>query len=191
MSWAKVEQVRDQIICLRPVYSSIGNSTELILQGGQVLMDRRGLKSVVQALARNYAVDLGAQRKLVSEWLNKKTLIPFYLGQDRVFIPLKMRHKKTTHDETYGYADVLFIREITQIDRRQCQIRLKNELILEVISGKGTVLQSQHGGEQLIHVLGNIDMPLSEEDKAVDATRWMVRTLNKISQQLDRIEKKE
>ncbi|HWP96677.1 MAG TPA: hypothetical protein VN426_07480 [Syntrophomonadaceae bacterium] len=190
MSWAKVEQVRDQVIGLRPVYSSIGNATELILEGNQVLMDRRGLKAVVQALARNYAVDLGAQRKLVSVWLNKKTLIPFYLGQDRVFIPLKMRHKKTGHDETYGYADVLFIREITQTDRRLCQIRLKNDLILEVISGKGTVLQSQHSGERLLNLLGNIDMPLTEEDKAVDSIRWMVRTLNKISQQLDRMEKK-
>lgn len=191
MKWGKVEQVRDQVVGLRPIYSSIGNVTELIIDEGGTLIDRRVLRSVVQALARSYAVDLPAQRQLVSVWLNKKTLIPFYLGKERVFVPLKMRPKRTGHDETYGYIDVLFLASISETGRRNCRVGLKNDVVLEVISGKGTVLQSQHGGKHLLELLGSLKRPLSEEDKAVDSARWMVQTLNKISLQLDRMEKKQ
>ncbi len=190
MTWAKVEQVRDQVIGLRPVYKNSGNATEILLENGQALPERRILKSVVAALARTYAIDLGAQRTLVREWLGKKTLLPFYIAADRVFIPLKMRQARAGNDETYGYLDVRFINDIGEIGRRRCRISCRNGFNLDILSGKSTVLKSQHSGQQLYSLLGNMDRSDSDEDRAAESARLVVRVLNKISMQLDRIEKK-
>ena len=37
----KVEQFRDEVIVLRPVYTDRGNATELWLNSGEVLQDMR------------------------------------------------------------------------------------------------------------------------------------------------------
>lgn len=191
MAWSKVEQVREQVVGLRPVYSSIGNSTEVLMLEGQTISERRGLKSSVSALARSYAVDLTAQRNMVRTWLEKQTLVPFYLSAERVFIPLKMRQSRAGNDETYGYLDVRLVQDIKELARRRCQVILENGIELEVLSSKSTVLQSQHNGQRLLTMLGNIESPADDEDNAVESARWMVRTLKKISLQLDRIEGRE
>ncbi|MEN6389494.1 MAG: hypothetical protein ABFD04_03710 [Syntrophomonas sp.] len=191
MVWSKVEQVREQIVGLRPVYSSIGNSTEVLMLEGQTISERRVLKSSISALARSYAVDLAAQRSLVRTWLGKQTLVPFYLSPERVFIPLKMRQSRAGNDETYGYLDVKLVQDIKELARRRCQVMLENGIVLEILSGKSTVLQSQHNGRRLLTMLGNIENPANDEDNAVESARWMVRTLKKISLQLDRMEGRE
>lgn len=191
MGWSRVEQVREQVGGLRPVYSNIGNSTEIITLEGQTISERRGLKSSIAALARSYAVDLAAQRSMVRTWLDKQTLVPFYVSAERVFIPLKMRQARAGNDETYGYLDIRLMQDIQELARRRCQVILDNGITIEVLSGKATVLQSQHNGQRLLGMLGNIDNPANDEDNAVESARWMVRTLKKISQQLDRMENKD
>lgn len=190
MTWARVEHVRDQVVGLRPVYNNSGNATEMLLDNGLVLPDKRILKSVVAALARTYAVDLTAQRILVRNWLGKKTLLPFYIAADRVFIPLKMRQARAGNDETYGFVDVRFIESIMETGRRKCRISCRNGFSLDVLSGKSTVLKSQHSGQQLYALLGSSDNEDSDEERAANSARMVIRVLNKISIQLDRIEKK-
>lgn len=191
MAWSRVEQLREQVVGLRPVYSSTGNSTEVLMLEGHSISERRGLKSSISALARSYAVDLAAQRSMVRTWLGKQTLVPFYLSAQRVFIPLKMRQSRAGNDETYGYLDVRLVQDIKELARRRCQVVLENGIVLEILSGKSTVLQSQHNGQRLLTLLGNIENTADDEDNAVESARWMVRTLKKISLQLDRMEGRE
>lgn len=179
MVWSKIEQVREQVAGLRPVYSTIGNTTEILMLEGQTISERRGLKSSISALARSYAVDLAAQRSIVRTWLDRQTLVPFYLSSERVFIPLKMRQARAGNDETYGYLDVKLVKDITELARRRCQVVLENGFVIDVLSGKSTVLQSQHSGQRLLAMLGNIDNSINDENNAVESARWMVRTLKK------------
>ena len=85
MDMAKVEQWRDDVVGLRPVYEDIGNCTEILLRNGTVVRDRRVLNSVVKALAAAYAIDLKAQRRILREKITRQGVLPFYLEAGRVF----------------------------------------------------------------------------------------------------------
>lgn len=190
MAGSKVEQFRDLIIGLRPVYSSAGNCTEILLEDGRTIPERRILKSTVLALTRSYGLDLTAQRTLVRSWIKKQTLVPFYLSSERVFIPLKMRQSRAGNDETYGYLDVRTVQDINELGKRRCRLSLNNGLLIEILSSPATALQSQHCGRQLLAMLGYMDNSENEENNASESAKWMVRTLKKITLQLERIENK-
>jgi hypothetical protein len=102
-----------------------------------------------------------------------------------------MRQSRAGNDETYGYLDVRLVQDIKELARRKCQVVLEDGTVLEVLSGKSTILQSQHNGQRLLTILGNVENPANDEDNAVESARWMVRTLKKISLQLDRMEGRE
>ncbi len=60
--------VKDKIILSRPVYTDVGNVTELLINNkGQTgtAIDYRNITSVRQAVARSFALDLTAQAKII------------------------------------------------------------------------------------------------------------------------------
>jgi len=187
----RVEQVCDEVVGLRPAYHRSSNSTEIFLDKGQVFTDQRTLKSVVKALARCYAIDLKAQRQLLRDRTGRKAVIPFFLGKERVFIPLKMRRPLARNDATYGYVDVRCLQEVEQEGRRKCWVMLSNGIKLEVFSNRATVIQSLHIGKQLLASLQELERHNGDEgEEIVKSARILARALGKISRQLDRIEKK-
>lgn len=152
------EQVRDDIVVIRPVYSPTGDVTELITVHGKALTDHRHIKSVIKALARSYALDLQAQKRITQVRLHRRAILPFYLG-NRVFVPLKMRQVVAPHDSTYGYVDVSYIGEIEVVAPKCCRLLLVNGVELIIPSRLSTVVQGQY--------LGNIlrgELSLQHED---------------------------
>ncbi|MGI5922250.1 MAG: hypothetical protein ACOX6I_11000, partial [Syntrophomonadaceae bacterium] len=109
MNNIRVEQVRDKVVGFRPVYIDGGNSTELLLLNGEVVVDRRAWTTVQHALFYSYGLDLSAQRNMLRARLNQKGNLPFYLDEKRVFIPLKTRKVLAPRDGVYGYIDESFI----------------------------------------------------------------------------------
>ena len=91
MVFSRVEQVRDDVIVLRPVYLYGANATEIWLKNGEILFDKRGIKGVVKAVGRTYMIDFSAQKKKVAELLQRTAIVPFYIDAQRVFVPVKMR----------------------------------------------------------------------------------------------------
>jgi hypothetical protein len=188
MKTGKVEQWRDDVIGLRPVYTDLGNATEVLLKDGEVVLDERGLKSVLTALGRAYAVDFKAQRMQVKELLQKQGTLPFYLGSERVFVPLKMRRAVTDNDQVYGYVDVRFMEEPYTGDNYQCLVRLKTGLELDILSSVITAAASRHTGLRLLEVL-NVDSGRdSAEQQIVNSVLYFIRCLNAIHQRLQSIE---
>ncbi|MGE5458928.1 MAG: hypothetical protein ACM3NJ_00600 [Methanobacterium sp.] len=190
MMIGKVELLRDEVIGLRPVYCDMGNCTELLLKNGKVVLDRRVMHSVLKALAASYAVDLKAQRRILQMEINRKGMLPFYLGDGRVFIPLKMRHALTEKDAVYGYVDLAFITEPQKGVGRECRIALSNGLQLQVLSTTATVQGAWHSG------LAALDLfkPTGDED-AVEALlqktfKLILDAISRRVQQMDRIEYK-
>ncbi|MDD3880074.1 MAG: hypothetical protein PHP26_08810 [Syntrophomonas sp.] len=189
MDMGKVEQLRDEVIGIRPVYSEIGNATDILLKDGRVVRDRRVLNSVVKALAASYAVDLKAQRRNLREKLGRKGVLPFYLGEGRVFVPLKMRQAITDGDSVYGYLDMSYMGQPRAGTSRECLIPLANGLELQVLSAQSTILGIQNTGQALLSALqpdkGDGDV---REEQVKEATRVLAAALVEILEQLKRIE---
>ncbi len=190
MIYAKVEQLRDELVGLRPVYTEIGNCTELLLKSGEVVLDRRVLQSVVKALAAAYAVDLKAQRRLLQSRLNRQGVLPFYLGKGRVFVPLKMRQAVAENDAVYGYVDLACITEALGTNDRGCVIRLANGLELEILSSQSTVLGIQHTGKVVLAIFQPALIGEGVEELVIKAVRAIITALTDQTRHLERIEEK-
>lgn len=159
----KAEHYRDEIVLLRPVYSQYGDITELVTAKAKVYVDQRQVKSVVRALARSYALDLVAQRQWIKSRLNRKAILPFCLGGQRVFVPVKMRHSLTRYDASYGYVDVRYISDIRQTGTGSCLLELCNGIDIEVPSRFSTVVKAQYLGNYLLDSL-KINYEENEEE---------------------------
>jgi len=191
MNIMKVEQVRDNVIGMRPVYHEGGNATEVFLDSGEMVLDKRATASVVRALARCYAIDLVAQRKLLKNSLNRKAVFPFYLDEKRVFVPLKMRTGVTASDSIYGYVDVLYMDEVKVVEQKICEVTLVNGMELAVFSSRNTVIQNEHVGREVLALLQDgQDDDNSDEVRIVESVRSLVRTLGNMARQLERIERR-
>ncbi|NLX02293.1 MAG: hypothetical protein GXY40_07160 [Syntrophomonadaceae bacterium] len=187
MSDGRVEQVRDTVIGLRPVYTERGNATELWLASGETLMDRRGVKSTLMALARSYAVDLKAQRRQLEQLIQRNGVFPFYLGS-RVFVPIKMRQAITENDSVYGYLDSEYIMDIKGGKGRGCRLLLTTGDTIEAFSSRATALKSWYLGLNLHKELGTADDNDQDEQIIMQSVLTLCRNLKEMAQRLERIE---
>jgi len=174
----RVEDYREKVVGLRPVYTDLGNSTELLMVSGEVLLDKRGLKTVVKSLAQSYAVDLNAQRRNLEQRLNKKGPMPFYLSGERIFVPLKMRRALTDHDLVNGYVDVRYLK-IEKEKGKSCRALLSSGQVLEIFSNTDTANKSKEQGKSLLEEMQTLtDL---DEEQAVATARFLIRTLKKLT----------
>ncbi len=188
MTEARVEQVREVIIGMRPVYTDTGNATELWLPSGEVLVDRRGIKAVLAALGRSYAVDLKAQRQQLGQLFQRSGgVLPFYLGR-RVFVPVKMRKAITKNDMVYGYLDADYISDIKGGKFRQCRVLLKTGQELEGLSSPATAQQSWYLGLSLLKELAGDAQEAREEQQIMASVLALCRGLKEMARRLERIE---
>lgn len=186
----KVEQVRNVVIGLRPVYSDIGDITEIITASGDIYRDSRKLRTVRKSLARSYGIDLAAQAEMIASEINKQAIMPFFIESQRVFIPLKMRIPVSANDSAYGYVDVRYIIKVDSIDdENHCLVRLSNELEIPVLNSQASVLSNQHVGQVLL--LRNhqeLDAEDEEERLLMESARIIVKTVKGIRLQLNKAE---
>ncbi len=192
MDYIKVEQIRDQVIAIRPIYSDEGDVSEIIARSGEVLLDRRKIRSVLKGLLHSYGLDIKYQRRLIRERLQRKSVMPCFLSPERVLIPLKMRRAIVAGDCVYGYVDVSSIKDIPSGGKRNCVLLLTNGIILEIMSSKTTVLQIQERGLKLSQLLDQ-----AKESDGNDYSRQMMewgallgKTMGEILQHMQRIEQR-
>ena len=145
----ELEKVRDEIIGLRPIYTEMGSGTVVYLRRGE-LVDSRGMRSIITALARTYAIDMAAQRSQLKQRLHRQVTVPFYLGAERVFVPLKMRQPLAVKDPVYGYVDVRCMGQVHDGHRRTCRLQLLDGRELDILSNRSTVEQCRAMGRSLL-----------------------------------------
>ena len=192
MDYIKVEQIRDQVIAIRPIYSDEGDVSEIIARSGEVLLDRRKIRSVLKGLLHSYGLDIKYQRRLIRERLQRKSVMPCFLSPERVLIPLKMRRAIVAGDCVYGYVDVSSIKDIPSGGKRNCVLLLTNGIILEIMSSKTTVLQIQERGLKLSQLLDQAKAP-DENDYSRQMMEWgalLGKTMGEILQHMQRIEQR-
>lgn len=174
----RVDDYREKVVGLRPVYTNCGNNTEILLDSGEVLLDERGLKAVQRSLAQSYAIDLNAQRRNLEQRLNKKGVLPFYLSESRVFIALKMRRALADHDMVYGFVDVRYLK-IEAEKGKSCRALLTSGQAMEILSNPDTANRSKDLGKALLEELQkSADL---DEEHAVATARFLIRTLKSIN----------
>lgn len=92
--------------CLVPVYGSgddAGNYTEVWLDDGQIILDRRRTKTVLKRLSSLLGVSWQQQTALWSPG-KRCQLPPVVLGPDMVLVPLSLRHPQRRDEGGTGYA---------------------------------------------------------------------------------------
>ena len=178
--FTKIENVHKSIILLQPLYHNGANATELILGGGNPpdsYIDRRTISSVKKALARSYAVDLAAQADILRRDFDRHPPLPFFLPDNRVFIPLKMRIPRVRRDSAYGFVDVNHIRGC-----RRCagstEISLSTGARVKIFSSLSTVQTNIYLGWQIRQNSRRAEK--SEEETVLEAARIIIHKLESI-----------
>jgi hypothetical protein len=143
----QLEQVKNSIVVLRPIYGPWGDSTELWTREG-VSVDRRSIRSIKKALARLYAIDLPAQGEQVTALIERQKVLPFYLQPERIFIPLKMRTARCPNDRCCGYVDVNYIENIGG-EKNATKLLLKDGRTLDLFCTSSTAAQTICIGQKL------------------------------------------
>jgi hypothetical protein len=185
----QLEKIKDEIVGLRPVYTDTGNATIIYLRRGEAV-DSRGTRSIMNALARIYAIDLTAQRSQVETYLHRQGINPFYLEPERVFVPLKMRRAKAQKDTVYGYVDVRCMGEVVDCGRRSCRLQLLDGREMEILSNRSTVEQGRVMGRSLLEMLKGERQTDPEEELMVGAAKHLNRMLRVLERRMIRIEEK-
>lgn len=190
MDYIRVEQIRDDVIAIRPIYSDEGDVSEVITRSGEVLVDRRQIRSVLKGLLHSYGLDIKYQHQLIRERLQRKSVMPCFLSEERVFIPLKMRKAAVHGDYVYGYLDVSSLKEIPSEGKSNCVLLLSNGTYLDVLSSKATVLKARDNGDKLRKLLGKKKQSGENEysRRMMELSLKIGQTLSGVMEQMDRIE---
>lgn len=183
----QLEKIKDDVIGLQPVYTDTGNATVIYLRRGEVA-DSRGMHAVLASLARTYAIDLAAQRSQLELRLHRQGVMPFYLREGRVFVPLKMRKAVAERDAVYGYVDVRCMGEVEEHGKRSCVLLLQDGRQIEILSNRSTVEQSRVMGRRLLEMLQGEKHTDPEEALMIGAAVHMHRMFRVIEQRLGHIE---
>jgi hypothetical protein len=186
----QLEQVKDSIVVLRPIYGPSGDNTELWTFEGMTV-DRRSIRSIKKALARLYAIDLLAQGEQVAKLVDRQTVLPFYLQPERVFVPLKMRTPMYPNDRSCGYVDVNYI-ETVSTENGKVRLFLKDGRSLELFCTPATAAQTICIGQRLSSCLQPIKRTVNEADVIVQAALLVLKRLeilDDILNKMDKIEK--
>ncbi len=179
----QLEQIKDSIIVLRPVYGPEGDNTELWTWKGKSV-DRRSVRSLKKALARLYAVDLPAQGKQVARLIDRQAVLPFYLQPERIFIPLKMRTPLCANDRCCGYVDISSVETIGGKSGRT-QLVLKDGRTLDLFCTAATAAQTICLGQKLSSAL-QTRPSLNDEEVIAQAVLLVLKKMQQLDQILNK-----
>jgi len=148
-----IETVKERVIGIVPSYEETGDLTRVLVEEGDHLWERRSVLAIKRALARCYLVDLKEQKRYLQDFFKRRKLLPFYLSNARVFIPVKVRKALIKNDACYGYIDWRYVESITRQDTGGTVIKMRNNLVLNSLSSSSQLIQQLHMGRQLFDYL--------------------------------------
>lgn len=94
-----------QINFLQPYYhQNGGNSTIISFGPADKVIDKRKLKTIINILAKTYAVDLKAAKDKYGHLVGRRSSTPIPLNSAIILIPVKMRVPITKDDGAWGYV---------------------------------------------------------------------------------------
>ncbi|NPV26493.1 MAG: hypothetical protein HPY81_03345 [Firmicutes bacterium] len=149
MEYRKVEELYNELTALCPVYQpGLGDATEIITNNGGHYLDRRTIRGVRNALARQFALDQQAAREIYGELVGRRALVPLPLSIHLILIPVKLRRPVTANDSAYGYVAVNQVSGLvtSPVYPRGCRLQLLNGYCLDSPSSRETVSRTLGDG---------------------------------------------
>lgn len=107
-------------------FEGVGRVSQLVLQKGVFLYDPRRIRTLTEAMARYYAVDLTALRQRCSLLLHGRNYLPLPLTSALVLVPLPLGQGA----EKTGYINLLAVKGISP-QGRNCQVHLEDDVSLD------------------------------------------------------------
>lgn len=91
---------------------NIGDCCRLKYEDNETIYHKK-VDSVLREIFKERCIDLKALRHKSSKVLNQKNLIPLYISEDEILMPIKSRTPKVLRDGGYGYVNSTLIEKIT------------------------------------------------------------------------------
>lgn len=123
------------IIAMRSVcIQGQGRVSELVLGGGRRLHDPRRIRTLLEALARYYAVDLIALRQRCGQLLHGRNYLPIPLSSALVLVPLTL----SAIGEKTGYINLLAVRAVESRNKTS-EVVMEDGVVLNCMLSAGSV----------------------------------------------------
>ena len=121
------EQIISTIAAIEPCYGDGGgNATRVYTTNGECFIDRRRLKSVLEAVLRHYDTTLTVMRKKYGDILGCKHNVPLPLGNSMVLFQYKARSPQFMHDGASGYINLFALKDISDPNPAEKEQGLKS-----------------------------------------------------------------
>ena len=153
MHCASIETIKERVIGIVPFYEETGDATRVLVEEGDPHWERRSVLSVKKTLARCHLIDVKEQTRRLQEFFKRRKLLPFYLSNERVFIPVKVRKALIKNDSCYGYIDWRYVEDIVKQDTGGTLIKMRSNRGLYSLSSSNQLIQQLHMGRQLFDFL--------------------------------------
>ena len=106
------------IVALEPCYAEDGgNTTRIYLASGEVIIDKRRIRTVLKQIAYHYNADVAYLRQKYGKIVNCSLTVPLPLSLHLVLVPIKMRLPKFEQDGAIGYINACAVQKIETISQ--------------------------------------------------------------------------
>ena len=137
-----IEKIWRTVVFFYPIYDKYGgNSTQILLEDGGKLTDRRKTKTLLAAFARLFAVDLPVLRKKYGELLGRRNFVPLPLHLDFVLVPVRVRRAMSKDQGATGYLvlDKILHYDASPGDGFLCRVAFEGGGELDCLEREGTI----------------------------------------------------
>ncbi|MGS0765304.1 hypothetical protein [Syntrophomonas curvata] len=178
-------------VLFRPLYTDSGSSTELLYADAVVNIESRSVDSVRSSLAKEFAIDLQAQARIIARDFNRYPPLPFFLPEPtradggRVYVPLKMRKPRVARDRVYGYIDLAYIDRPEPGGKGSSLLYLTTGESFELFCSFSTARASISLGRDVANRY--LRPAPAEEDQVIQAAHILLKRLNRIETYLEHL----
>jgi len=114
-----------------PCYiENLGDGCKVKDEKGERVVDIK-ITSLLKSILKERMLDFREIKRKSKRILNQRNIIPLYIGDGEILLPIKVRKPKVLRDEVYGYVNFYFIDKI-----EDGQIILKDGQVINYLESK-------------------------------------------------------
>lgn len=141
METGRVEECLGVLEAVEPTYHpQYGDACYLHLNDGQVLLERRSMRGVKDALLRMKALDPVYLRRLCGEQLGRHLSMPLPLSAGVTLAALKMRQPVCSNDTAYGLVNLSAVCKVVRAVDGNALVHLHSGRCLKITASRETTL---------------------------------------------------
>lgn len=106
---------QETIAALLPQYTGSGDSTVIFTNDGQMHTAELRLRSVINRLARNKAIDLRALKNNCARSTQRSILQPIAMSAELLLFPIKVRTPRIPGDPCFGYINYYVVEKVAAL----------------------------------------------------------------------------